>query len=106
MPAAPSLTPEETARLGKEIYERLVLPTVKSSDKGKVVAIDVKSRAWILDESGIPAAHKLRVEHPDAEVWLVRIGYAAYHHLGGQSRRLTRQSSSCVTARSHNERKA
>ncbi len=87
MPAARSLTLEETARLGKEIYERLVLPKMQPSDKGKVVAIDVKSEAWVLDETGISAAQKLTIEHPDAEVWLERVGYATYHRMGGHSRR-------------------
>jgi hypothetical protein len=87
MPAAPSLTPEETARRGKEIYVRLVSPKMSPSDKGKVVAIDVKSEAWVLDETGISAAKRLTDQHPNAEVWLVRVGYAAYHRLGGHARR-------------------
>lgn len=85
--ATPSLTAEETARLGREIYERLVLPSVGSRDKGRVVAIDVRSEAWVIDESAIPAAQKLKTDHPDAEIWFVRVEYTAYHHLGGQSRR-------------------
>ena len=88
MPTVPSLTPEETARLGKEIYNRLVLPNMLATDKGRVVAIDVKTEGWAIDEGAIPAAQKLRVEHPDAEIWLVRVGYAAYHRLGGHARRV------------------
>lgn len=87
MPTASSLPPEETARLGKQIYERVVLPKMQPSDKGRVVAIDVKTEAWALDEGAIAAAQKLRAERPDAEVWLVRVGFDAYHRMGGHARR-------------------
>src|SRR5262249_61030524 len=79
-------TPEETGRLGDEIYRRVVLPQLKAEDKGKAVAIDVKSEAWAMSETGGAAARELRVGHPDAEVWIVRVGSRVYHHFGGRAR--------------------
>ena len=37
---------EETARLGKEIYERDIRGQVEADHHGEVVAIDVDSRSW------------------------------------------------------------
>jgi hypothetical protein len=84
MSAGPSLSPEETVRLGKEIYQRVVLPKLKpdTDDKGRIVAIDVRSEAWAIGQSASLAADKLRAERP-SDVYLVRVGYAAYHRMGG-----------------------
>lgn len=78
---------EETARIGNDVYTRLVSPHWSADDRGRIVAIDVRSEAWTIDESGMAAAKKLRQSHANAEVWLVRVGDAAYHRIGGQSRR-------------------
>ena len=46
MPTAPTLSSEETARLGDEIYERDIRRQVEADHHGEVVAIDVKSGEW------------------------------------------------------------
>ena len=81
----PTLSKEETARLGDEIYERDVRPQVEDAHYGEYVAIDVDSGAWALADDLLAAADLLRTQHPQAvDVWLVRIGYRAVHHFGGR----------------------
>ena len=54
MPNAPTRRPrEETARLGKEIYERDIRRQVEADHHGEVVAIDVKSGEWAIGENVI-----------------------------------------------------
>ena len=53
---------EETARLGDEIYERVIRPQVEMSRHGQVVAIDVDSGGWAVADTVIEAAVLLRVE--------------------------------------------
>ena len=82
---APTLSKEETARLGDEIYERDVRPQVEDSHYGDYVAIDVHGGAWALADDLRAAANSLRTQHPlVTDVWMVRIGFAALRHFGGR----------------------
>jgi hypothetical protein len=76
---------EETARRGDEIYERTIRAQVEADHYGKVVAIDIETGAYAVDENALTAARRLRTQHPDAEVWLVRVGHRALHRIGGRS---------------------
>ena len=76
---------EETARLGKAIYERDIRPQVEADHDGKYVAVDVDSGSWAISNDVLAAARRLRAEHPEAiDVWLLRVGYRALHHFGGR----------------------
>jgi hypothetical protein len=78
----PRYTAEETARRGDEIYEREVRARVEAGNRGKVVAIDIETGAYALGETALAAAKRLRVRHPDAEIWFVRVGHRALHRIG------------------------
>ena len=83
---APTRPIEETARLGKEIYERDIRSQVEADHHGKVIAIDVDSGDWALGESVLAAsaaARRLRERRPDAAIWLMRVGYPALRSFGG-----------------------
>ena len=83
---APSRRPrEEVARLGKEIYERDIRHVVETDHQGEVVAIDVDSGSYALGRNAIDASESLRDRHPDAHVWLMRVGHRALYHFGGSS---------------------
>ena len=87
----PSRPKEETARLGDEIYERDIRPKVEAGHHGEVVAIDVETGRWAIGENGIDATDRLRSQHPEAyDIWCLRVGYRALHHLGGRPWRRTR----------------
>jgi hypothetical protein len=81
-PQQPRYTSEETARRGDEIYEREVRARVEAGNRGKVVAIDIETGAYALGETALAAATRLRVRHPDAEIWFVRVGHRALHRIG------------------------
>jgi hypothetical protein len=83
-PQQPRYSAEETARRGDEIYEREVRARVEAGNHGKVVAIDVETGAFALDENALAAAKRLREEHPEAEIWFVRVGHRALHRLGAR----------------------
>jgi hypothetical protein len=82
-PAAPKRSREEVAKLGQEIFERRVKPTLKPEDDGKYVAIDINTEEYELDADDYTAVMRLRGRMPIAEMWLVRAGYPAAHKLGG-----------------------
>ena len=74
---------EETARLGKEIYERDVRPEVETGHHGEVVAIDVDSGRWAVADGVIAARESLRALCPEAvNVLFERVGYRALDSFG------------------------
>ncbi len=79
---------EDTAQLGKEIYERDIRRQVEADHHGDVVAIDVDSGSWAVGDNAIDATDSLRTRRPDAiDVWLLRVGHRALYHFGGSSLR-------------------
>ncbi len=86
----PRLPREETARLGKEIYQRDIRAQVEADHYGAVVAIDVESGNWAIDNDEIVATDLLRAKQPDAnDVWMERVGFRAMYSFGGGSLRRT-----------------
>lgn len=82
---------EETARLGDEIYERVVRSQVERDHEGKYVAIDVESGCWALAEDLRAASKALRTQQPQAvDVWLLRVGHRTLHRMGGRALRPSR----------------
>ena len=80
----PRYSAEETARRGDEIYERAIRAQVEATHYGKVVAIDIETGAYAIDDNALRAARCLRAHHPEAEVWFVRVGHRNLHHIGGR----------------------
>ena len=75
MPTAkPRRSPEELARIGADIFDRLVRPRLGPADDGKFVAIDVDSGDVEVDEDDYAAVARLRARRPAADVWLERAG--------------------------------
>ena len=85
--ALPHLSCEETAVLGKEIYERDIRRLVEEDHHGEVVAIDLDSGGYALGKDAIAASERLRRQHPGAHVWLMRVGHRALYRFGGSSLR-------------------
>ena len=85
--AKPARPAEETARLGKEIYERDIRHLVEADHQGEVIAIDVGLGNFALGKNAIIASESLRDQHPDAQVWLMRVGHRTLYRFGGSSLR-------------------
>ena len=81
---------EEFAQRGNAIYERDIRPQVEADNQGKYVAIDIETGAWEMDASETAACDRLRQRVPDAQTWMMRIGYAYIRRFGaGRVRRST-----------------
>ena len=93
VPRQPRRGPDETGRLGKEIYVRDIRHIVEPEQIGKIIAIDVDSRCWALGESATEAVEKLRDKRPEAvDVFCERAGYEAVGSIGGGYPRRTNWS--------------
>jgi hypothetical protein len=80
---------EEFALRGDAIYEDDVVPQLKTGDKGKFAAIDIESGAYEIDVDELAACDKLSSRIPEAQIWLVRVGYRYLHRFGGREKRGT-----------------
>ena len=79
---------EETARLGKDIYERKIRGLVEADHHGEIVAIDVESGDWTIADSVINARERLQALRPHAvDVLFERVGYRTLYSFGGGSLR-------------------
>jgi hypothetical protein len=65
---------DEFARRGDEIYERDIRPHVEANNAGKVVVIDLDTGAYEIDTDELVASDRLLARHPDAQIWLTRVG--------------------------------
>jgi hypothetical protein len=83
----PRYSKEEFARRGDEIYETQVRPQVEEGNKGKIVAIDIETGEFELADDTMIATRRLYERLPDAQPWVVRIGYRAVHRYGARSLR-------------------
>jgi hypothetical protein len=73
---------EVIAERGDAIYEEQIRPQLKASDKGKFVAIDIETRDFELASEELTASKRLRSRVPDAQIWLVRVGFPYVYRLG------------------------
>ncbi|BAU11126.1 hypothetical protein LEP3755_16190 [Leptolyngbya sp. NIES-3755] len=83
----PRYSKEEFARRGDEIYESQVRPQVEEGNQGKIVAIDIETGEFEVDRSEIEACDRLEARHPNAQIWIVRIGSRHVRRFGGRTRR-------------------
>ena len=73
---------EEFAQRGNKIYQESVRPVVEDGNKGRIVAIDIESGAYEIDNDVLAATRRLYARCPLAQPWVVRIGYPAVHRFG------------------------
>ena len=80
----PRYSAEETVRRGDALYERHIRAQVESTHRGKVVAIDIDSGAYVIADNALTVSERLLAQHPDAEIWCVRVGSRVLHRIGGR----------------------
>ena len=80
----PRHSKEEFARRGDDIYQKDILPKLATKDVGKFLAIDIETGAYEIAADEMKAGDKLLARLPEAQIWMVRIGYASTHSFGGR----------------------
>jgi hypothetical protein len=83
-PVKPRYSKEEFARRGDAIYEKDILPNLAAKDVGKFLAIDIETGEYEIAANEMKAGDKLRARLPEAQIWMVRIGYTSTHRFGGR----------------------
>ena len=70
----PQYSKQEFARLGDEIYRRDIYPQLEKKSQGKIVAIDITTGAWEINDDEISACNCLEERYPNAQIWIVKVG--------------------------------
>ena len=83
----PRYSLEEFARRGDALYERDIRPKLAAKDVGKFLAIDIETGEYAIAADEMKAGNKLRARLPEAQIWMVRIGYPSTHRFGGRQLR-------------------
>jgi hypothetical protein len=76
---------EELAQRGQALYESSIRQRVEAGNEGKIVAIDIETGAFEVDETVIAVTDRLFENNPDAQPWGIRIGHRAVYHFGSRS---------------------
>jgi hypothetical protein len=76
---------EDMAQRGQALYESGIRQQVEAGNDGKIVAIDIETGAFEVDENIVPATNRLFEQYPDAQPWVIRIGHRAVYHFGARS---------------------
>lgn len=79
----PGHTTEEIARRGREIYERDIRREVESAQRGRFLALDVRSGDYEIADDDLEASEKLLERRPDALLYGLRVGERAAYRIGG-----------------------
>lgn len=79
----PKYAKEEFARRGEEIFDRQIAEKVCGEDPDRIVAIDIDSGDFEVDDEILDAVERLRKRKPEAQVWLRRVGSRSVMHFGG-----------------------
>ncbi len=80
----PRYSKEEFARRGEAIYQKDILPKLTTKDVGKFLAIDIETGEYEISADEMRAGNKLRARIPEAQIWMVRIGYVSARSFGGR----------------------
>ena len=76
---------EELSKRVLFIYEAGIRQQIETGNDGKIVAIDIETGAFEVDDSVLPATQRLFEQYPEAQPWVIRIGHRAVYHFGAQS---------------------
>ncbi|MCI0692105.1 hypothetical protein L0337_08895 [candidate division KSB1 bacterium] len=64
---------------GERIYHEKLKPLLEPQHRGKIVAIEVDSGDYFMDDSVVKAGLKAKTKYPDKVFHFVRVGYRAVH---------------------------
>ncbi len=74
--------PEQIGQKADAIYEASIRPLVEPEQNGKIVAIDVDTGDYEVDDNVIPATRRLRERRPNGSFFARRIGADALSTFG------------------------
>lgn len=81
--AVADYTPSEIVQRGQERYERDIRAKVEAQNKGKMLALDIETGDYEIADDSLTALDRIKAKHPDAPVYILRVGYPTAVKIGG-----------------------
>jgi hypothetical protein len=78
----PRYSKEEFAARGEAIYAREIKENLCPEDEGKFVLIDIETGDYEVDTDDMVATDRLFARHPEAQIWMRRVGSRYAYHVG------------------------
>jgi hypothetical protein len=72
----------DVVRLGQQIFDEQIKPTLRPEDHGKYIAIDVDTGAYEIDASELAAGNRIHTRRTGARVFMMRAGYKGVERFG------------------------
>jgi hypothetical protein len=85
----PRYSDEEFHTRGEAIFARDIEPHVRSENPRDFVLIDIESGDYEVDADQEAASDRLLSRHPDAQVWMRRVGSPYTYRIGFRPMRQT-----------------
>ena len=76
---------DEIAERGQALYDRAIRERLDASLRGKFLALNVETGEYEIDADERVALKRALAKHPDAALYLLRIGYPTAYRLGRQA---------------------
>ena len=73
---------DEIVERGQAIYDREIRDKLDPSARGKFLALDVETGEYEIDADGREALKRAQAKHPDAALYLLRVGQPTAFRLG------------------------
>ena len=83
---------DEIAERGQALYDRDIRDKLDASTRGKFLVLDIETGEYEIDADERAALKRAQAKHPDAALYLLRIGQPTAYRLG---RKAAAASSSC-----------
>jgi hypothetical protein len=87
MTQKPHYSKEEFAQRGDLIYQNQIRPQVELGNQDKIVALDLETGDFEIDTREIAACDRLEARHPDAQIWIVRVGSRHVRRFGERTKK-------------------
>jgi len=84
--AHPRYTREEIISQGKALYQERIRQEVEPASTGQFLVVDVETGDYELGAESAEVVNRAREKHPDAPLFLMRVGYPTAVKLGGRFR--------------------
>ncbi len=83
----PRFPSDEIARRGRALYDEKIRAEVEEGNFGKIVVIDIETGEYEIgdntkDDSVLELAHRMLAKHPDAALYMMRVGYKGVGRIG------------------------
>jgi hypothetical protein len=79
----PRYSSHEIAERGRKLYDEQLCAKVTPGNLGKFLVIDIETGEYEIDREELAALGRAQAKHPEAALYMVRIGSRTAYQLGG-----------------------